>query len=82
MTLVELEYPKRSSESRRRPLREFACEPAAAGYGTTLGNSLRRVLLSLARGRGDQPPPACAGSRTSSRPSPGVKEDVVQIVLN
>ena len=24
----------------------FACEPLARGFGTTLGNSLRRVLLS------------------------------------
>ncbi len=28
----------------------FVCEPLERGYGSTLGNSLRRMMLSSARG--------------------------------
>src|ERR1700690_1815131 len=59
----------------------FVIEPLHSGYGMTLGNSLRRVLLSSIAG----------ASVTSFRIEgisheftdiPGVKEDVVDIMLN
>src|SRR6266576_3381214 len=46
MTLVELEYPKIERIEGDDRYAKFACEPLPPGYGTTLGNSLRRVLLS------------------------------------
>src|SRR5207244_12520280 len=62
MTLVELEYPKIERIEGDERYAKFACEPLPPGYGTTLGNSLRRVLLSslpgaaitAARVRGDR----------------------------
>jgi len=59
----------------------FSCEPLERGFGTTLGNALRRVLLSSLQG----------AAITSARMSgvlhefstiPGVMEDVSHIVLN
>lgn len=60
---------------------EFVIEPLHAGYGNTLGNSLRRVLLSSIKGaaivafRVD-------GATHEFTTIPGVKEDVVDIMLN
>jgi DNA-directed RNA polymerase subunit alpha len=60
---------------------EFAIEPLHAGYGNTLGNSLRRVLLSSIKGA------AIVAFRVEGATHefttvPGVKEDVVDIMLN
>ena len=46
MSIVELDYPKIERLSGDDRCAKFSCEPLPAGYGTTLGNSLRRVLLS------------------------------------
>src|SRR5204862_6893898 len=59
----------------------FACEPLPPGYGSALGNSLRRDLLSSLPGA------AITAARVRGvahefSTIPGVKEDVVQIVLN
>jgi DNA-directed RNA polymerase subunit alpha len=56
-------------------------EPLASGYGQTLGNSLRRVLLSSIDGA------AITAFKIDGVPHefttiPGVKEDVVEIMLN
>jgi DNA-directed RNA polymerase subunit alpha len=60
---------------------KFAAEPFEAGYGHTLGNSLRRVLLSSLEGA------AITSVRIEGAPHeftslPGVVEDVVDIILN
>ncbi len=60
---------------------KFVVEPLERGYGTTLGNSLRRVLLSSLPGY------ACtsvkiAGVQHEFSTIPGVKEDVTEIILN
>ena len=60
---------------------KYVIEPLERGYGTTLGNSLRRVLLSSLPGT------ACtsiriAGVQHEFSTIPGVKEDVTEIVLN
>ena len=59
----------------------FVCEPLERGYGITLGNSLRRIMLSSL--------PGCAVSRIKIdgvlhefSSIPGVKEDVTEIVMN
>jgi DNA-directed RNA polymerase subunit alpha len=59
----------------------FACEPLERGFGTTLGNALRRVLLSSLQGA------AITRIRVNGvlhefSTIPGVHEDVAEIVLN
>jgi len=59
----------------------FVIEPLQAGYGNTLGNSLRRVLLSSIRG-GAIVAFSIEGTSHEFTTVPGVKEDVVDIMLN
>jgi DNA-directed RNA polymerase subunit alpha len=59
----------------------FVAEPLERGFGITLGNTLRRVLLSSIRGG------AIVGVRIEGAPHefksiPGVVEDVADIILN
>ena len=59
----------------------FACEPLERGFGTTLGNALRRVLFSSLQGA------AITNIRINGvlhefSSIPGVLEDVAEIVLN
>lgn len=60
---------------------EFVIEPLHAGYGNTLGNSLRRVLLSSIRG-GAIVAFRIEGATHEFTTVAGVKEDVVDIMLN
>jgi len=61
---------------------KFSAEPFERGYGTTIGNSLRRILLSSLEGA------AVVSIRFMDGPSheftsiPGVREDVTDIILN
>ncbi|MFP4083567.1 MAG: DNA-directed RNA polymerase subunit alpha [Desulfonatronovibrio sp.] len=60
---------------------KFVCEPLERGFGTTLGNSLRRVLLSSLQGA------AIVAIKIQNTPHefttiPGLVEDVTDIVLN
>ncbi len=59
----------------------FTVEPLHAGYGNTLGNSLRRVLLSSIRG-GAIVAFRIEGASHEFTTVKGVKEDVVDIMLN
>lgn len=59
----------------------FVIEPLHAGYGNTLGNSLRRVLLSSIRG-GAVVAFRIEGASHEFATVAGVKEDVVDIMLN
>jgi DNA-directed RNA polymerase subunit alpha len=59
----------------------FSIEPLHAGYGNTLGNSLRRVLLSSILG-GAIVAFRIDGVSHEFTTVPGVKEDVVDIMLN
>ena len=76
--------PKRlevDSESHSRVYGKFTCEPLERGFGTTLGNALRRVLLSSLRGS------AITAVRIKDvhhefSAIPGVREDVTEILLN
>lgn len=60
---------------------EFVIEPLHAGYGNTLGNSFRRVLLSSIRG-GAIVSFKIEGATHEFTTIAGVKEDVVDIMLN
>ena len=59
----------------------FLIEPMHAGYGNTLGNSMRRVLLSSIRG-GAIVAFRIEGATHEFTTVEGIKEDVVDIMLN
>src|SRR3954468_1790731 len=59
----------------------FVVEPLHSGYGMTLGNSLRRVLLSSIAGAAVTAF-KIEGITHEFTTVPGVKEDVVDIMLN
>jgi len=73
--------PKIEREAVARNYGKFVIGPLESGYGITIGNALRRVLLSSLEG-------AAVGSVRISDVSheftdiPGVREDVLQVMLN
>ncbi len=60
---------------------KFVVEPLERGYGTTLGNSLRRILLSSLPGTAIKWIKV-DGVLHEFSTIPGVKEDVIEIILN
>lgn len=81
--MIEIEKPRIDTEKLTEDGKygRFVVEPLERGFGNTLGNSLRRVLLSSLEG--------CAvtsikidGVLHEFSTIPGVKEDVTEIVLN
>ncbi|HAF60176.1 MAG TPA: DNA-directed RNA polymerase subunit alpha [Clostridiales bacterium UBA9856] len=60
---------------------KFIVEPLERGYGTTLGNSLRRILLSSLPGAAVTSV-KIDGILHEFSTIPGVKEDVTEIILN
>ncbi len=60
---------------------EFVIKPLYYGYGNTLGNSLRRVLLSSVKGAAITAF-SIEGASHEYTTVPGVREDVVDIMLN
>ena len=60
---------------------KYVVEPLERGYGTTIGNSLRRILLSSLPGTAVTGI-KIAGVQHEFSVIPGIKEDVTEIVLN
>lgn len=60
---------------------EFVIRPLFYGYGNTLGNSLRRVLLSSIKGAAITAF-SIEGANHEYTAVPGIREDVVDIMLN
>ena len=60
---------------------KYVVEPLERGYGTTLGNALRRIMLSSLPGTAPTTI-KIAGVQHEFSTVPGVKEDVTEIVLN
>ena len=60
---------------------KYVIEPLERGYGTTIGNSLRRILLSSLPGTAVTTI-KIAGVQHEFSVIPGIKEDVTEIVLN
>ena len=60
---------------------EFVIKPLYYGYGNTLGNSLRRVLLSSVKGAAITAF-SIEGQNHEFTAIPGVREDIVDIMLN
>ena len=81
--MIEIEKPKieivEISEDNRYG--KFVCEPLERGYGTTLGNSLRRILLSSLPGAAVTSV-KIEGVLHEFSTIPGVREDVTDIILN
>ena len=80
MTITNMVMPKIEREAEARNYGKFIISPLEHGYGVTLGNALRRVLLSSLEG----------AAVTSIRivdvlhefsDIPGVREDVLQVML-
>lgn len=80
---VELESPRitRSSSREDEFFGRFVVEPLERGFGTTLGNALRRVLLSSLPGAAVTSI-NIEGIQHEFSTIPGVKEDVTEIILN
>lgn len=70
------------SETRTDTYGRFAAEPFERGFGTTLGNSLRRVLLSSLEGAAVTSVRFEGQAKHEFQTLPGVVEDVTDIVLN
>ena len=60
---------------------KFVVEPLERGYGTTLGNSLRRIMLSSLPGSAVSQV-KIDGVQHEFSSIPGVKEDVTEIIMN
>lgn len=80
--MIEIKKPKISvMENENGSEAKFVIEPLERGYGQTLGNALRRLLLSALPGA------AAIGIRIDGvdhefSTIPGVREDVTEIILN
>ena len=68
-------------ETLRPDYGKFIAEPLERGFGITLGNSLRRVLLSSIEGAAIVSV-FIEGAKHEYSTIDGVKEDVIQILLN
>ncbi|MBQ3114614.1 MAG: DNA-directed RNA polymerase subunit alpha [Clostridia bacterium] len=81
--MIEIEKPKVECVelSPRGDYGRFEVEPLERGYGMTLGNSLRRILLSSLPGVAVSSI-KIDGVLHEFSTIPGVKEDVTEIVLN
>ena len=81
--MIEIENPKVEivEMSSDKAYGKFVVEPLERGYGITLGNSLRRVLLSSLPGAAVTSV-KIDGVLHEFSTIPGVKEDVTEIVLN
>jgi DNA-directed RNA polymerase subunit alpha len=60
---------------------KFECQPLERGYGITIGNALRRILLSSIMGTAVTKIEA-EGALHEFTSLPDVKEDVTDIILN
>ncbi len=81
MAVENLVLPKIESDAISQQYGKFVISPLERGYGTTVGNALRRVLLSSLSGA------AVTSIRVSDVPHefsaiPGVREDMMQLILN
>lgn len=79
--MIEIERPKIECIEKTESFGRFVVEPLERGFGTTLGNSLRRVLLSSLPGVAVTSV-KIEGVLHEFSTVEGVKEDVTEIILN
>ena len=81
--MMEIETPKiEVEESNDRCYAKIVAEPLEKGFGLTLGNALRRTLLSSLPGAAAQGIKFASGIKHEFSTVPGVKEDVTEMILN
>ena len=79
--MIEFEKPKIHTIEENNDYGKFVVEPLERGYGTTLGNSLRRILLSSLPGAAITDV-QIDGVLHEFSTVEGVMEDVTTIILN
>ena len=79
--MIEMEKPNIECTQLTGNYGKFVVTPLERGYGTTLGNSLRRILLSSLPGSAATSI-KIDGVQHEFSTIPGVKEDVTEIILN
>ena len=79
--MIEFEKPNITKIDENKDYGVFVVEPLERGYGTTLGNSLRRVLIASLPGAAVTSIDI-EGVLHEFDTVPGVREDVMQIILN
>ena len=82
--MIEMDMPKiEVEESEDQAYAKVVVEPLEKGFGLTIGNCLRRILLSALPGAAAQGIRFLDGSvKHEFSAVPGVKEDVTEIILN
>ena len=79
--LVKPEQIRRDSDTGDAMYGKFVCEPLERGYGTTIGNAMRRVLLSSLQGAAFVSA-KMEGVQHEFTTIPGVLEDITDVMLN
>ncbi|MFO7952321.1 MAG: DNA-directed RNA polymerase subunit alpha [Bacillota bacterium] len=81
--MIEIEKPKieYTKKDEQNNYGQFVAEPLERGYGTTLGNALRRILLSSLPGAAITNVKFDGALHEFSN-LPGVVEDTIEIILN
>lgn len=81
MAQFQIECVESSTDKNQSQYGKFVLEPLERGQGTTVGNALRRVLLSNLQGSAITAV-RIAGVNHEFATIPGVREDVLEILLN
>lgn len=81
MAQFQIECVESSTKKNQQQYSKFSLEPLERGQGTTVGNALRRVLLSNLPGTAVTAI-RIAGVNHEFATIPGVREDVLEIMLN
>lgn len=81
MALFDINLPEVKEDKTAENTSKFVFEPLHPGYGMTLGNSIRRVLLSSLAGAAVTAVKITGASHEFSVLK-GVREDVIEIILN
>ena len=79
--MIDTAQPQVKSIENSNSYGKFEIEPLEPGFGTTLGNALRRVLLSTLKGAAVTSV-SIEGVAHEFSSIPYVKEDVTEIILN
>ena len=81
--MIEMDMPKLEVVENGDSYAKVVCEPLEKGFGLTIGNCLRRILLSALPGAAVEGIKFLDGSvKHEFSPVKGIKEDVTEIILN
>ena len=81
--MMEIEMPKIAvEENEEKSYAKIVVEPLEKGFGLTIGNCLRRILLSALPGAAIQNIKFSEGVKHEFTAIPHIKEDVAEIILN